>query len=395
MKNVIAFACIDKISKSFATVPWKINKVLSDGTMEEDVKHPLHSLLNRANPDQSWLALMQAAVTYYCLAGNAFLEKVSPAMGPNVGRPRELWTLRPDRIKIQLDEKTGLRTAYVYTYNGQEIVYPIDPITMNCDVLQIKSFHPLNEDWGFSPVEPAARKIDASNSADEWNKSLIDNAGRPGMLFFFKEGLTDEQYKRMQQAIREQIEGPKNSGKSHIIEGAGDVKPYGFSPVEMDWINSNKELARSICIVWGVSGQLIGIPDISTYSNYSEARAAFYEDTVSFYLALFKSELNKWLFKDRSHELCYVLDNVPAFQHKIDKKWERANNSNFLEINEKRALVGYEEKPYGDVLLQPAGLIPIEDLIFGPEDDDNEEANAKIIQLRKKHRLSVDLDNAM
>jgi len=142
--------------------------------------------------------------------------------------------------------------------------------------------------------------------------------------------------------------------------------PYNWSPKEMDWLETNREKARQICLAYSVPPLLMSIPGDATYNNYREARVAFWEDTVIPDLNLYKSETNNWLFKNTDNQLGYDLNEIPAFAEKRDNLWKRAETSNFLTINEKRAIVGYEEKEGGDEILVPANLLP---LGFEPPDD--------------------------
>jgi HK97 family phage portal protein len=233
------------------------------------------------------------------------------------------------------------------------------------------------DDWyGMAITEPAARKIDTANAADEWNKKLLDNEARPGMLLMFKEKISDIQYRQLKKDIRENKEGAANAGKSLILEGATDAKPYGFSPSEMDWIKSNTELSRSICIAWGVPPQLIGLPDSQTYANYQEARLAFWEDTMFFYLNFFRGEFNNWIFGDDEKLFVdYILDDIPAMQVKRDQLWDRAQNSTFITENEKREMVGYETIDGGDVVLVPANMIPLGQSGIDEEQEEDDEKN--------------------
>lgn len=397
MKNVIAFRSIQYIAMSVSSVPWKLFKQIGEGDKEEINDHPFNLLLKRANPKTSWMMLMYSHISYFCMSGNAFMERVRLETGPNTGQVRELWPLRPDRIKINVDQKTGLETGYIYCVNGREINYPIDPITMQSDVLHIKMFNPVDDFWGMATTEPAARKIDTYNSADTWNKKLMDNSGRPGLIYHFKEQLGDIQYETLMKRIRKEVEGAENAGKTKIVEGADSVEPFGWTPAELDWIKSNLELARSICIAWGVPPQLIGIPDSQTYSNYEEARAAFWEETVMFYLSLTQCEFDAWLFPEEDITLSYCLDEVSALQYKRDLMWKRAQDSDFLTINEKRAMAGYDAVDEGDVILQPATMIPIgtgmeneEDTI---EDEEDEARQALVDQGYNEDEINVLMDS--
>jgi HK97 family phage portal protein len=376
MKNYIAYRCIDYIAKSVSSVKWKLYKNINETEREVVQDHFLNKILSRANPRESFICLVYNHISYLCMSGNAFLEKVGPTEGTNKGEIKELYALRPDRMKINTDENSGEILGYTYSVNGRDIKFEVDPMTGDCEILHMKLFNPLDDFYGMAPTEPAAISIDSHNSSSMWNKRLLENEARPGAVFMFEKTLQDKQYDRLRRQIEEHREGPENAGKSLIIEGGKDVKPYGFSPTEMDWIQSNLELARATCIVWGVPPQLIGIPDTSTYANFQEARLAFWEETNFFYLNFLKDEFNYWFFPNNKEKLFldYILDDVPALAIKRDKLWARAQSSSFISENEKREMVGYEKTEYGDVILVPASMIPL------GESNDEEDKTEKEMQ---------------
>lgn len=371
MKNVITYRCIGMTARSVASVSWKLFRMVQDqktDKLKREViqSHPVNALLKRPNPRQSFPVLIQALMSYYLMSGNGFLERVGPSTGPNQKTIKELYTLRPDRMKIKTSGE-GVN-GYLYCVNGEEIPFDADPVTGQCDILHLKFFHPLDDFWGLAPTEPGAISIDSHNSASMWNKSLTENEARPGAIFMFENTLQDKQFKRIQKQIQDTKAGFKYAGKSLIVEGGiKDVKPYGFNPREMDWIKSNLELARNICNAWDVPPQMIGIPDTSTYANYQEARQAFWEESVIFYLELLKNEFNFWLFPGENLEtesteqpfLDYMLNDVPALAAKRDKLWERAEKTTFLKTNEKREMVDYEQVEGGDSILVSATMIPL------------------------------------
>lgn len=371
MKNVISFLCIDKIAKSVASVPWNLFQMNVDpktkkSKIEIIPRHPINAVLKRANPRESFTFVLLSFLSYLLIKGDGFMERVGPSSGPNQGVIKELYALRPDRMKI-LTNNQGI-TGYEYSVNGESINFEADPITGQCDILHMRLFHPLDDFWGMAPTEPAAINIDSHNTSSLWNKNLVENEARPGAVFMFENTLQDNVYKRLKKQITENREGARFAGKSLIVEGGiKDVKPYGFSPSEMDWLKSNIELARNICNAWQVPAQVIGIPDANTYSNYKEAREAFWEETVTYYLNYCRDEFNYWFFPEEDLETIeydhpyvdYMLDDVPAFAEKRQMKWKTANDSDFLKINEKREMVDYEEIEGGDVVLVPATMIPL------------------------------------
>lgn len=394
LKNIICYRCIEEIARSAASPSWNLYRIVGAGNDVQIDDHPVLDLLKRPNPSESWNFLILKAIGYLCLAGNSFIERV---MLKTVQEefPKELYILRPDKIKIHLNKNTGRLKHYEYrSGGGSGVIYEIDPITLQSDLLHLKLFHPINDFWGAGPVEPSARTIDSSNEASDWNLSLLRNQGRPGMVFTLVGDISDDEFTRFERSLNEKFSGAENVGKNLLLTGENGTKaePYSFSPHEMEFIEGNRELARGIALAWGVPPMLLGIPGDNTYSNYKEARLAFWEGTVTFYLNLLRGELNNWLFTNEQRlKIDYITDDIPALEPRQESKWDRAEKAEFLSINEKRKLVGYETwGEAGDVILVDASKIPLalagED-IGAVEDDDEEEKGSKITGKRVIKRV--------
>jgi len=389
-ENVFAFACIDRIAKAISSVDWDLYIKDKLGEKERVLENPSKAILDRPNPSESFGALMYKAAAYLVISGDSWFHKMGPTTGRNSGMAKELEVLRPDKMKIVVDKDTGVIKGYEYGTGENKIFYPIDPVTMQAEVKQVKLFDPLNDLYGMGPSKPAAREIDSSNDATDWNKALLQNKGQPGMLYIFDDKLSDMQYDRMKQQLHEEYSGPQNAGKNMILEGARDVKPFGLTPAEFDFIESHRETARKIATAYGVPPMLLGIPGDNTYSNYKEARQAFWEDTVTYYLNLFKEELNAWLFPTGDKVFIdYNLDKVPALAPKRQILWENAQKSDFLTINQKLKMVGLEGiGDQGDVVLVQASMIPLDMVGVGlgeePANEENDEDDKMIDQLLKE-----------
>jgi len=322
LKNVIAFRSIDIIAKNVSLPEWHHYKKNSDGTREQINESWVTELIKRPNPNEGWPFLMLSATAYLAMSGNSFFEKVKPETGPNKDEIKELYTHRPDRFSFKLNKDLGIISKYIYEVNGKTVEWEVDPITQQADVLQIKNFNPVDDWWGASATESTAREIDTSNSATEWNKNLIDNQGRPGMVFTLVGQMGEEGADELEKYLQAQKTGAANAGKNLILTGESGTKaePYGFSLNDLDFLEGGRETARRIALGYGVPPQLLGIPGDSTYNNVREARAALWEDTVLFYLSFIKTELNNWIFgKDSDEFIDFNLDNIPALAYKRDK----------------------------------------------------------------------------
>ena len=362
MKNVIAFRCIDLIAKSVASVDWALYQEDASGKEERVLKHPVLDVLYRPNPREGLPTFMEKMMAYFLINGNTYIERVKLTAGQKGGTAKEMYVHRPDRIEIL---KKGLTViAYQYKYGSEKVVWPVDPITGVSDLLHIKTFSPNDDFYGWGITMSAASEIDNSNFSSEWNRSMFKNGARPGTLITLSKRLSPEQYERFKEQLESKYTGAGNAGKTMVLDNVdaskGDINvtPWGWSPREMDFNESENKMARRIAFSYGVPPQLVGIPGDNTYSNYKEARESFWEDTVSWYLQLIAGELTNWLLADTGLYLKPLLDDSPAMEAAKAKRLETAQKSEFLTINEKRTLAGFEPIAGGDVLLVSASMLP-------------------------------------
>jgi HK97 family phage portal protein len=357
LKNVVAYTCILKVAQAVSTVPWLLYEIDKDGKKIKVNAHELLSIIKRSNPADSFNFLIMKAVAYLLLCGNSYLERARSEVSKRI---EELYVLRPDYMQIKKDSTTGALGGYIYNVNGRSVTFPVE-LDGSCDILQLKNFHPTDDWYGAAATSSAGYEIDTDNERSNWNKGLLQNQARPGMIFVSNSQLTDKQFERLESQLKVQYAGGDNVGKNLVLEGGTDAKPYSWSAVDLEFIEGGRELARKIAMAYGVPSMLLGIPGDSTYSNYSEARLAFWEDTISYYLNYIKSELNNWLLKDQENlYLDFDLSDVPALATRRKEQWQTAETSTFLTINEKRDMVGLESiGDAGDVVMVSAAMVPL------------------------------------
>lgn len=350
-RNVVAYQAINKIADAVASVKWTIWR-----GEQELIDHPLLSLINNPNPMQSGPQYMRAKIGFLMIAGNGYEEKVSVN-----GQARELYQLRPDRMKI-VPGANGFPKEYIYKVGGREVRFPVEP-DLSSDVRHLRMFNPLDDWYGMSPIEAGSYAIDQHNLSMEWMQSLLQNSARPSgaLIVNNPDGLSDDQFTRLKAQMEDQYQGAKNGGRPLLLEGGLDWRQMGLSPSDMGIIETKYSSARDVCLALGVPPQLLGIPGDNTYSNYQEARLAFWEDTVMPLLDMISEDWNAWLGEPDGVYFKPDLDQIPAIADKRNTLWEMADRATDLTINERRAMKGYEPIQGGDVLLVGLGQMPLSD----------------------------------
>jgi HK97 family phage portal protein len=185
-QNVIVYRAVEYVAAACAGIEWCLyNKY--QRSQREIEQHPLLELLARPNDRQSGTDLMHALVAYRLLSGNGYLERVGPGKD-GLGAPRELYTHRPDRLTVLPGNAINPIAGWQYRANGLDITFKPEQI------MHWKSFNPLNDWYGMSPIEAAARSVDQNNESRRWNTALLQNAARPSGGLFFEADLSDQQF---------------------------------------------------------------------------------------------------------------------------------------------------------------------------------------------------------
>jgi len=341
--NPVGFRSVKLIAEAAAALPL----VLQDRQQRYDV-HPVLSLVRQPNAAQGRAELMEALFGQLLLSGNAYVEAVSGEDGV----PLELHVLRSDRMKV-VPGGDGWPVAYEYSVGSKKHRFdttgPVSPIC------HVKSFHPQDDHYGFSPMQAAAMAVDVHNSASRWSKALLDNAARPSGALVYNNAdghgaMADDQFRRLSEEIEANYQGARNAGRPMVLEGGLDWKPMGFSPSDMEFQKTKESAAREIALAFGVPPMLIGIQGDATYANYQEANRAFYRLTVLPLATRVAAALSDWLsqFSGEDLELKPDLDQVPALSAERDAQWARVAGAEFLSDGEKRALLGLPALSEGD-----------------------------------------------
>lgn len=373
MKNSIVYRCVNEISKGASSVPYMVKS--GEQVLES---HPIISLLSRPNPLQSHSEFFNSIFGFLLLSGNAYILKV----GSELGAPKELHLLRPDRMVIKGGSKP-IPDRYEYVINGRiQATYEVDDSSGYSEVKHIKLWNPLDDFYGLSPMSAAAIEVDQHNMAGKHNINLLSNGARPSGAVVFKPqddagisvNLSESQRQQLLTDLNNRFSGTANAGRPMLLEGDFDWKEMGLSPKDMDFINLKHMAATDIAMCFGVPSQLVGVPDAQTYANVAEARLALYEETIIPHLRKIESDLNEWLVPmfGESLEFCFDIDKIPALAERTKRTYENITSAvreGIMTRNEAREHIGLSPIDGADELYISANLFPIGEEPTPPADN--------------------------
>ena len=380
--NVTVYVCINEVAKAIAGLEWLLFQ-RQPRQVSEIEAHPLLDLLARPNPWEGQGKFIEKVVAYLMLSGNTYIEAVAPGGPKSLRPPKELYSLRPDRMTVipHAVERIG---GYEYKAGSQSRTF------LSHEILHTKLFAPTDDWYGLSPITVASALIDSDNTGLRWNYNLIKNGARPSGAMVVSHNLPEAQFTRLKSQIDEEYIGADRAGFPMLLEGGMEWKEMGLSPKDLDWLEGRKDLRLEIARAYQIPPELIGLKE-GTFENRKEAKRAFYTETVLPLADIFVGELNNWLtprYGDNLY-LDYDRDAIEALQDDRQKVWERVKVATWLTENEKRVATGYDEDARFDVWLVPATLLPMDagtgarfDELPATDDDKTREP---------RHRKSPDL----
>jgi HK97 family phage portal protein len=353
IKNPIAFRAVNIIAHTASSIPLIVMK--NDGDKKYKITNTqLSNLVHRPNPYTSKIDFIEIIVYQLLIHGNAFLLKIHDSEN----KICEIYNLNPENIEFLFDRSGNSVIGYRYhKENGRFRDYKIDRITNSCDVLHLKNFNPNDNIHGLSPFAAASNAIEQHNTAMEWNKSLLKNGARPSGALIVKNEkgsfLTEIQRNELKKEIDYLFSGSENIGRPILLEGGIDWKDLGISPRELDFANSDQIAVRHIANAFGVPIQMLNNSESSSYNNYLEGKKSLYENTILPLLdKIISNVYNCWVCEcfGKEYFVTYNEDDIPALSYKKEQLLQNLKNSDFLTINEKRAILGFDPIAGGDKL---------------------------------------------
>ena len=352
MSNPTVNRCINLISSTCASVPWKLYRKMADGKDMHIEEHPVLDLLRCPSPLLSENEFISHYINNLLICGNVYIHRV----GPNHGPPKELYFLRPDRIII-LNAEEGIDVYNDFGYDGFPYRPPIyeyvcgksRSIIPNELLHHGKLYNPLCDFYGLSVMQAAATSIDQNNEALLWNVNLLRNAAAPTGILKTENNLGDEQIFRLKEQMRQKMQGPYSAGGTTVLEGGLEWERLSLTPLEMAWLDGMKASANNICTVFGVDPTLLGYTERKGW-GFSDAQKSFYTETIIPLCDTIRDNwLNKWLLPlfpgTEQMYFQYDLEQVEVLNEDRSIVWERVikgMEAGIITTDEAREAIGYE-----------------------------------------------------
>ena len=211
--------------------------------------------------------------------------------------------------------------GFVYVGAGSELV-PYLPE----DVVWMRYFNPLDEYAGLSPIAPLRQSADMGIDALRANRKLLQNDSTPGLIIEMEGVPTDEEVSEFYARWESRFQGVEKTRRPALLSPGMRASNLGFSPRDMEYIESLRWSLEDVTRVFGVPKVMIGDLENTTFSNFSTARRLFWEDTIMAQVAFYEDALRRQLlphFGDDSLAVEFDLSGVEALKESEENKAKR------------------------------------------------------------------------
>ena len=223
----IVMTCIAAIAEDVAKYEVEFFKKDNRTGKKTQVQHEFEKVLEAPNPRLSKFDLFVATQSFLELVGNAYWYLSVEERSRKV---REIYLMRPDRVKVVVDPKTGDIDGYVFRDDsGNEVPLEVD------EVRHFKTFNPEDEYYGIGTVEAGIIYIETEEDSALFQRNFIKNQASPSGILTINGKIEKEQFKKVKAAWKEKTEGLANVGKTLFIRGAdASFTKIGLSLGDLD-----------------------------------------------------------------------------------------------------------------------------------------------------------------
>lgn len=373
-KSIAAlYICVKTRAEAFGAVPLKLYRKLAEGELEEIAEHEILDLLYDPNPPMSYTDFWGAISTFLDLTGNAYIFL-------DMDR-KEMWPLRPNRVKI-----VGHPTEYIdyYTYkpddSGTVLKIPKELI------VHFKTANPTDDYYGLPPVEAGSLELASEYYAVKYNINFFKNDATPKTVFESEQALTDEDVKRIAAWWKALHQGVDNAHKIGIIGKGGKVNVIGTTLKEMEFNQLRKYEREMIYAIYKIPPAMGGMFDTPYQLNLKDqVKYIFWGQGINPGLRQREEILNQIFLprlnaKNEKLLLKYDLNAIEILNESLSEKADTALKlrQTGWSVNELRELTGKPEVEGGELI--PALQAPV--FSFG-----------QLGQDMPKHLIPLDIDS--
>lgn len=326
---------------------------------------PAVDLLRHVNPFWTWPRLQRMDELSRCLWGETYWAIEKDA----AGIPREIWWLKPSRVK-PVPHVNNYLAGFLYEgVTGEQIAFRADEIVWQ------RYPNPLDEFSALSPIAAARLAAETGSEMMRANRALWANGLQMGAMVVPPSGLTfgKDQADDLRRHLEDRFTGSKNAHRWAVLRFEAQIKDLGVTQRDAEFLGGMSMTLRQVANAYGIPTPLLNDLEHSTLANLKELQTALWENALKADAQLCAAEIVEQLlpmFPGRQPDYAeWDFSGVSALQESASESWGRDRQAievGLLTVNEVRRSRGLPDVSWGDVWYQPVNKVPVGTTIGPP-----------------------------
>lgn len=360
MRIAAVYACVRVIAETIGSLPIILYKRGKDGRSKERAESDgIYELLRwRPNPFQTAFEFIETLMWHVLLRGNAYAEIIRDRDGYVI----ELNLLDPDAMKVS---RGSFGLEYEYKPQGQAA--KVFSRRSPNDLPRVLHIRGLSTDGviGRSVLSDASETFKAAKSAQEYGRRVLENDATPSVVLKHPDTLDEEAMKRLRESWQGMFSGPRNAGKTAVLEEGLDVVKLSMTAEDMQFLETRKFQRSEIAALFRVPLHMIGDLDRATFSNIEQQSIEFVMHTIRPWAVRIEQAIQAAILSDsKQQRSTYFVEVLLAALLRGDLKsrydaYMVARQGGWLSINDVRELENMNPIANGDDYLQPLNMQPV------------------------------------
>jgi HK97 family phage portal protein len=345
------YACVDRISKSIAALPWDVLSQADERTSLKAKSHPCYRLLHsQPHPLYTSSVFRRVMLTHLLLWGNFFAEIQTD--GRN--RPIALKIWKPWEVSVYLkDDQLYYKLADGRTLQDYEVIH-------------LKGFS-VDGLMGRSAIRVSRDTFKMGLEVQRFGNSFYENGTRLSGYMTTDSTLKTDALQNMKLDWREEYEGPGKQGKTAWLHNGWKYHQLGIPPDDAQFLDTRKFSRSEICGIFGVPPHMVMDLENATFSNIENQNIWYVTHTLMPLVVSIEEEFGRKLFRESEQakysnkmNLNGLMRGDTAARTAYYKTMVTDGN---MSSNEVRALEDMNPYEGGDMYTKQGAQVPVDQLI--------------------------------
>ncbi len=350
MRLAVSLKCIDVLSRDFARTPAYLFRWMKGGAkIVEPSEHRVAKMLaTRTSRYYGVKEFKRIAASYLATASQFYVA----ARRSGTGELLEIQGIPHTDVNIRVEPRSR-RYVYDVTANGQHAAAQYGWAQQKAGLLDDEIAHiRLRSFNGYDAIATsnvAKAAFDLLNHMHKFQTDIFNNGGMPILGITFPEGMTDEQWERLNKELTAQAKKSREKGVPFILEGANGevpkVEKMSLTAVDTEFLKANTAAMMDICRFYGVPPHKAYVFDSVKYDNLDSIERLYVDDSLVPLFDAFCEALQPVLLTEEEQDQYFIaFDKEAAYatdplqrQKVIESRWKNGQ----IEYDEMREAIGY------------------------------------------------------